>query len=114
MIWASLHLLRLTAGRLQWLHCFTRNERWKEEVILVAEEIRRVGAWYRYQLSMAKVAANRESHFCDDDWVQKGIKALLNKRALKTEKEYQGLPSIAKLESAKSYEDILLSYSAIV
>jgi hypothetical protein len=46
-----------SARRLIWLHAFARNERWKEELLLVREELRRIGAWYQYQINLARTRA---------------------------------------------------------
>jgi hypothetical protein len=35
---------------LEWLHAFQSLERWKEEFLLLKEELLRLGAWHRYQI----------------------------------------------------------------
>jgi hypothetical protein len=99
-----------TARRLQWLYFFSRNERWKEEVILVAEEIRRVGAWYRHEIEKAEHSAKNTEEL-GDSWVCRGSKSMLNKRVLRMRTEYNLLPSMAKSEKARTYEDILRLFS---
>lgn len=42
LIWA--------ARRLEWLHAFQSLERWKEELLLLKEELLRLGSWYRHAI----------------------------------------------------------------
>ena len=73
-----------TARRLQWLHCFTRNERWKEELLLVREEIRRVGAWHQYEI-MRCCEAVQDPSLLNEDWLHRGAKAMLVKKKKRLE-----------------------------
>jgi hypothetical protein len=84
---------------LQWLYCFSRNERWKEEVLIVAEEIRRVGAWYKNRMIKAEAAveaAGQGTNQFSEDWIHRGFKSLLNQRKMETKKEYDALPLLMK------------------
>ena len=36
------------------MHLFTSLERWKEEVLLLREELRRIGAWYQHWIQHAE------------------------------------------------------------
>jgi hypothetical protein len=87
---------------LEWLHCFSRNERWKEEVLIVADEIRRVGAWHKNRVmrSSANVqAALQEANPFTNDWIYRGYRALLNLRKMEAEKAYDALPQMMREEA---------------
>jgi hypothetical protein len=84
-------LIWYLARRLHWLQTFTRLERWKEEMLLVDEEMCRVGKWYLFTLAQAEAkvrtwldaACNRE---------RRGFHALLCENARRIRMRYQRLP----------------------
>jgi hypothetical protein len=82
---------QLQARRIQWLYAFQRNERWKEQVLLSAEELRRLGATQLHIASTAKRRANTASAL-GDTWFERGLKAMLNEIACEEESKLQGLP----------------------
>jgi hypothetical protein len=89
---------RSSARRLEWVHCFSRNERWKEEVILVKEELRRVGAWFINKIQMLKQRKGR-TQLIGDSWTGRGYMSLLSTRIFESEELYQSLPFDAKVSA---------------
>lgn len=92
--WNKLHVIAsnkwFTARRLHWLHLFSRNERWKEEVLLVSEEIRRVGESYRVCIGQLKASLDRPTNGLS--WVDRGYRSLSAKNLYSIERLYAFLP----------------------
>lgn len=84
------------ARRLEWLHCYTRNERWKEEVLLTAEEIRRLGEWHLYRVQHSKCIAQVTDQL-DNSWISRGFKFMLQSRVAIAQAEYNALPHMVKV-----------------
>jgi len=53
-------------------------ERWKEEVIRVTEEMRRLGAWHEYKVRHFEKAVNEGQE--GESWVERGRHAILQER----------------------------------
>jgi hypothetical protein len=90
---------------LQWLHYFSHNERWKEEVLIVTEEIRWVGAWHKNRVikaSAAVQAAEQGISPFSNDWICRGFKSLLNQRKMEAKKAYDALPLLMKETSSSA------------
>jgi hypothetical protein len=72
------------------LHLFSRNERWKEEILLTLEEMRRVGHWH-----LAKMRATAESVASTSaiiDWKDRGLRSLRVKLMNEAKTIYESLP----------------------
>ena len=91
----SLHDSTLSARRLEWLHCFSRNERWKEEVLLTIEELRRLGETHRYWLNQAKKNATDSVQY-KTNWIDRGYLGMLQWQVKILEIDYNSLPTMAK------------------
>jgi hypothetical protein len=83
-----------------WLHTFSRSERWKEELLLVREEIRRVGSWYEYIIEKVELQAQKAIEDSEGsshkNIFKSGFASLINKRILILKEEQHRLPLIAK------------------
>jgi hypothetical protein len=78
------------ARRLKWVHAFAISERWKEEVILVTEEMRRVGAYHQHMVQKSSQAANAMSQ--GSSWIERGRHALLQEVLLLWKERTEALP----------------------
>jgi hypothetical protein len=82
-----------SAWCLQWLHCFNKSERLKEEVLLLKEELRRIGSWHhfkeQYWEGMAKQMEN-----CDGNWEGLGFFLLIQQQLRLSRQVYHQLPQI--------------------
>jgi hypothetical protein len=71
------------------VHVFARAERWKEEVLLVREEMRRVGSWHEFHIRATKqrieVLKDRRFRF------ERGLLAVLNANRICLEERLEGL-----------------------
>lgn len=85
----------MIARRLEWLHCYTRNERWKEEVLLTREELRRLREWHLYKIETAKSASNMANEL-SNSWIDRSFKAMLKGRVATAQAEYDALPHSVK------------------
>lgn len=83
------------ARRLNWLHAFTRLERWKEELLLVNEEIRRLKKWYMFYIELNLHEA--QSNFtASADRSHQGFRAALYENARLLKLAYSSLPNAIK------------------
>ena len=80
------------ARRLQWLQAFTRLERWKEELLLVNEEMRRVATWYKFHIDQLSRKAKSfvSEGTCD------GYLAVLHENLRNLQAEYDMLPKAVR------------------
>lgn len=83
------------ARRLEWLHCYTRNERWKEEVLLTREEIRRLREWHLHKIEKAKCRTKTDD--ADNSWISRSFRAMLQDRLETAQAEYNSLPDPVKM-----------------
>ena len=90
----------IEARRLVWVHCFARCERWKEELLLVSEELRRVGAWYCHHINRAAKAAINASDAIprgpDGKRFIGGLRSLLWLKHAALLDAYNSLPQLSK------------------
>jgi translation initiation factor 2B subunit (eIF-2B alpha/beta/delta family) len=91
-------LITLPAQRLQWLHLFARNERWKEEVLLTVEEIRRLRQWHKTKARNAEISA-MEVLLSGDDWEDRGLRSLRNSISIEANRIYQAQPLPVSLDT---------------
>jgi len=95
-------LITFKARRLVWLHAFARNERWKEELLLTREELRRLGAWYSHEIKRTHALTIEIAKNVTLTKGQDGNRFLRGHIALMWEKYFQlcalreGLPKMAK------------------
>jgi len=80
-----------SARRLSWLRTFTRLERWKEELLLVREEMRRLRMWYAFQIQRFRQQA-QQSQQAKQDRFNKGYQSLLNSNIREFTMAYDQLP----------------------
>jgi hypothetical protein len=80
-----------TAQRLQWLHLFARNERWKEEVLLTMEEIRRLQQWHGSKANNAEVVA-MDALLLGDGWEDRGFRSMINSISIEARRANESQP----------------------
>ena len=102
------------ARRLNWLHAFTRLERWKEELLLAREELRRVGAWHIFSIYEAKVRASTAVQNAEGvAWSNRllnGYAAMCTRIVKDLEDRFAALPAMAKqLESPVNPDNVALT-----
>lgn len=82
------------------MHTFARNERWKEELLLVKEEMRRLGQTHLFLRQKAANDALEAERIANEakhpDLFSFGFASLLKKRLLKIENEIESLPIMVK------------------
>jgi len=80
-----------SAQKLSWLRTFTRLERWKEELLLVREEMRRLWMWYAFQIQRFRQQA-QQSQQAKQYRFNKGYQSLLNSNIREFTMAYEQLP----------------------
>jgi hypothetical protein len=89
-----------TGRRLKWVHAFAELERWKEEVLRVEQEIKRMGLWYLHKLNEHKMRALDPPH--SDSWGDRGFHTLDNLLSQRWTKRWKELPD-GKASGLKLY-----------
>jgi hypothetical protein len=79
-----------TARRLLWLQTFMRLERWKEEFLLVNEEMKRLCRWYSFHIEMASQKAHGAER--GNSRYARGYFAVLCENVKNLKLDYEKLP----------------------
>jgi hypothetical protein len=81
-----------TAHRVKWVNTFAVAERWKEEIIRVTEEMRRLVAWHEYKIRQLEEAL--QNPMVGGSWTERGHLARQQELLNEWKSRLRALPEI--------------------